>query len=89
MLLRVLRVMFPGCGLLARALQSCLIRMKTVALIFHAAGSLKTVKSFKGVIRRKSCAGRQNRKLNARALIPDDLVIVESDPEKIDTLAVK
>ncbi|ECR3744442.1 phage tail protein, partial [Salmonella enterica subsp. enterica] len=25
----------------------------------------------------------------ARALIPDDLVIVESDPEKIDTLAVK
>ncbi|EHX2664613.1 phage tail protein, partial [Salmonella enterica] len=26
---------------------------------------------------------------NARALIPDDLVIVESDPEKIDTLAVK
>lgn len=34
MLLRVLRVMFPGCGLLARALQSCLIRMKTVALIF-------------------------------------------------------
>ncbi|EEP9741325.1 phage tail protein, partial [Salmonella enterica subsp. enterica serovar Typhimurium] len=24
-----------------------------------------------------------------RALIPDDLVIVESDPEKIDTLAVK
>ncbi|EHJ9616250.1 hypothetical protein SEEN6807_20025, partial [Salmonella enterica subsp. enterica serovar Newport str. 36807] len=28
-------------------------------------------------------------KLNARALIPDDLVIVESDPEKIDTLAVK
>ncbi|EBZ5752272.1 phage tail protein, partial [Salmonella enterica subsp. enterica serovar Hadar] len=23
------------------------------------------------------------------ALIPDDLVIVESDPEKIDTLAVK
>ncbi|OSJ79634.1 hypothetical protein K800_24438 [Salmonella enterica subsp. enterica serovar Newport str. SHSN010] len=32
MLLRVLRVMFPGCGLLARALQSCLIRMKTVAL---------------------------------------------------------
>ncbi|HFW1221602.1 TPA: phage tail protein, partial [Salmonella enterica subsp. enterica serovar Enteritidis] len=55
----------------------------------HAAGSLKTVKSFKGFIRRKSCAGRQNRKLNARALIPDDLVIVESDPEKIDTLAVK
>ncbi|EAB7396199.1 phage tail protein, partial [Salmonella enterica subsp. enterica serovar Typhimurium] len=44
----------------------------------HAAGSLKTVKSFKGLIRRKSCAGRQNRKLNARALIPDDLVIVES-----------
>ncbi|CBY96449.1 putative tail fiber protein of phage [Salmonella enterica subsp. enterica serovar Weltevreden str. 2007-60-3289-1] len=28
----------------------------------HAAGSLKTVKSFKGFIRRKSCAGRQNRK---------------------------
>ncbi|ECP4947614.1 phage tail protein, partial [Salmonella enterica subsp. enterica serovar Enteritidis] len=28
-------------------------------------------------------------KLNARALMPDDLVIVESDPEKIDTLAVK
>nr|WP_252341378.1 phage tail protein [Salmonella enterica] len=55
----------------------------------HAAGSLKTVKSFKGFIRRKSCAGRQNRKLNARALIPDDLIIVESDPEKIDTLAVK
>ncbi|EAM9026368.1 phage tail protein, partial [Salmonella enterica] len=27
----------------------------------HAAGSLKTVKSFKGFIRRKSCAGRQNR----------------------------
>ncbi|ECW0349402.1 phage tail protein, partial [Salmonella enterica subsp. enterica serovar Dublin] len=27
--------------------------------------------------------------MNARALIPDDLVIVESDPEKIDTLAVK
>ncbi|EBI4354989.1 phage tail protein, partial [Salmonella enterica subsp. enterica serovar Mikawasima] len=26
--------------------------------------------------------------MNARALIPDDLVIVESDPEKIDTLAV-
>ncbi|ECG6467474.1 phage tail protein, partial [Salmonella enterica subsp. enterica serovar Mikawasima] len=25
--------------------------------------------------------------MNARALIPDDLVIVESDPEKIDTLA--
>ncbi|EJB7041245.1 phage tail protein, partial [Salmonella enterica subsp. enterica serovar Heidelberg] len=49
----------------------------------------KTVKSFKGFIRRKSCAGRKNRKLNARALIPDDLVIVESDPEKIDTLAVK
>ncbi|EDA1882895.1 phage tail protein, partial [Salmonella enterica] len=23
--------------------------------------------------------------MNARALIPDDLVIVESDPEKIDT----
>ncbi|ECD4584689.1 phage tail protein, partial [Salmonella enterica] len=27
--------------------------------------------------------------MNAQALIPDDLVIVESDPEKIDTLAVK
>ncbi|EAN6743106.1 phage tail protein, partial [Salmonella enterica] len=27
--------------------------------------------------------------MNARALMPDDLVIVESDPEKIDTLAVK
>ncbi|EDE9987146.1 phage tail protein, partial [Salmonella enterica] len=26
--------------------------------------------------------------MNAQALIPDDLVIVESDPEKIDTLAV-
>ncbi|EAB8348492.1 phage tail protein, partial [Salmonella enterica subsp. enterica serovar Enteritidis] len=26
--------------------------------------------------------------MNARALMPDDLVIVESDPEKIDTLAV-
>ncbi|EAU9971396.1 phage tail protein, partial [Salmonella enterica subsp. enterica serovar Agona] len=25
--------------------------------------------------------------MNAQALIPDDLVIVESDPEKIDTLA--
>ncbi|EAA6876820.1 phage tail protein, partial [Salmonella enterica] len=25
--------------------------------------------------------------MNARALMPDDLVIVESDPEKIDTLA--
>ncbi|ECA7581398.1 phage tail protein, partial [Salmonella enterica subsp. enterica serovar Newport] len=24
--------------------------------------------------------------MNAQALIPDDLVIVESDPEKIDTL---
>ncbi|EAB5480500.1 phage tail protein, partial [Salmonella enterica subsp. enterica serovar Enteritidis] len=24
--------------------------------------------------------------MNARALMPDDLVIVESDPEKIDTL---
>ncbi|HAE8734833.1 TPA_asm: phage tail protein, partial [Salmonella enterica subsp. enterica serovar Abortusequi] len=28
-------------------------------------------------------------KIERRALIPDDLVIVESDPEKIDTLAVK
>ncbi|EBR0592487.1 phage tail protein, partial [Salmonella enterica subsp. enterica serovar Uganda] len=27
--------------------------------------------------------------MNARALMPDDLVIVESAPEKIDTLAVK
>ncbi|EBN0003384.1 phage tail protein, partial [Salmonella enterica subsp. enterica serovar Hessarek] len=27
--------------------------------------------------------------MERRALIPDDLVIVESDPEKIDTLAVK
>ncbi|EAB9544710.1 phage tail protein, partial [Salmonella enterica subsp. enterica serovar Typhimurium] len=26
--------------------------------------------------------------MERRALIPDDLVIVESDPEKIDTLAV-
>ncbi|EAR5218629.1 phage tail protein, partial [Salmonella enterica subsp. enterica serovar Typhimurium] len=26
--------------------------------------------------------------MNARALMPDDLVIVESAPEKIDTLAV-
>ncbi|EBJ7551063.1 phage tail protein, partial [Salmonella enterica] len=27
--------------------------------------------------------------MERRALISDDLVIVESDPEKIDTLAVK
>ncbi|EDH7590511.1 phage tail protein, partial [Salmonella enterica subsp. enterica serovar Weltevreden] len=25
--------------------------------------------------------------MNARALMPDDLVIVESDPEKIDTFS--
>ncbi|EOC0649001.1 hypothetical protein ACIU3K_003694 [Salmonella enterica subsp. enterica serovar Apapa] len=28
-------------------------------------------------------------KLNARALMPDDLVIVESAPEKIDTFSCK
>ncbi|EHG3183597.1 phage tail protein, partial [Salmonella enterica subsp. enterica serovar Hartford] len=27
--------------------------------------------------------------MNARALIPDDLVIVESAPEKIDTISCK
>ncbi|ECI6581405.1 phage tail protein, partial [Salmonella enterica subsp. enterica serovar Saintpaul] len=27
--------------------------------------------------------------MNARALMPDDLVIVESDPEKIDTFSCK